>query len=182
MLQEVAWIISVVAMIFTGGVFFFVFLNSKKESEYEPIQRKWYKIRTVWFVVLVTLILIASAGTLRQLPYFADSEIRGYDLVRVDVEAYQYGWGMTQVDFEVGVPYEFHVTSVDVNHGFGIYNEDLEIETQVQAMPDYTNVLHHTFEEPGTYQILCMEYCGIAHHMMILEINVVEPGGLENGE
>lgn len=176
-LQDIALVISAAGIIFTAGVFLFVFFNSKKDEEYAPIQRKWYKVRTVWFVVLIALIMIASAGTLRQLPYFADPEIRGYDITRVDVEAFQYGWEMSQLEFEVGERYEFHVTSRDVNHGFGIYNEDAELLTQVQAMPDYTNVLYHTFEEPGTYEILCMEYCGIAHHMMITEIFVREPGG-----
>lgn len=179
MLQEIAMIISIIGMTFTAGVFLFVFFNSKNESEYEPIQRKWYKVRTVWFVILIALIMIASAGTLRQLPYFADPEIRGYDITRVDVEAFQYGWEMSQLEFEVGQRYEFHVTSRDVNHGFGIYNEDAELLSQVQAMPDYTNVLYYTFEEPGTYEILCMEYCGIAHHMMITELTVKDSGGSE---
>jgi cytochrome c oxidase subunit 2 len=26
--------------------------------------------------------------------------------------------------------------------------------------------LIHTFTEPGTYTVRCLEYCGIAHHAM----------------
>jgi cytochrome c oxidase subunit 2 len=66
----------------------------------------------------------------------------------------------------------FRVTGADVNHGFGVYNENLELVTQVQAMPGYTNKLVYTFDQPGKYRILCLEYCGLAHHAMMGELNV----------
>ena len=40
-------------------------------------------------------------------------------------------------------------------------------------MPGVTNRLVHTFTQPGKYRILCLEYCGLAHHGMILEFDVV---------
>ena len=61
-----------------------------------------------------------------------------------------------------------------MNHGLGIYDPDLQLVVQVQAMPRYTNTVVHTFDRPGTYQILCMEFCGIAHHEMVYEFDVVE--------
>jgi len=73
---------------------------------------------------------------------------------------------------EVGKPVVFKVTGADVNHGFGIYNEDLRLLGQTQAMPGYTNKLVYTFNKPGKYRILCLEYCGLAHHAMITELNV----------
>jgi cytochrome c oxidase subunit 2 len=45
--------------------------------------------------------------------------------------------------------------------------------TQTQAMPGYVNKLYHTFTKPGKYQILCMEYCGAAHHFMVTEFEVL---------
>jgi len=44
---------------------------------------------------------------------------------------------------------------------------------QTQAMPGYTNVLRHTFKDPGNYKILCLEYCGLVHHGMMSELTVV---------
>lgn len=61
---------------------------------------------------------------------------------------------------------EFRVTSLDVNHGFAIYNEANRLITQTQAMPGYVNRLRYKFEEPGSYEILCLEYCGMAHQVM----------------
>ena len=66
----------------------------------------------------------------------------------------------------------YKVTSADVNHGFAIYNADLEVIAQTQAMPTYTNELRVRYPKPGRYKILCLEYCGLAHHAMITEITV----------
>jgi cytochrome c oxidase subunit 2 len=78
--------------------------------------------------------------------------------------------------FTAGVPVEFRVTSADVNHGFAIYGPDDRIVTQTQAMPGFTNRLVHTFAAPGRYRVLCLEYCGLAHHGMLAEFEVVAKG------
>ena len=75
-----------------------------------------------------------------------------------------------------GIPVQFEVTSGDVNHGVGIYDADDHLLTQTQAMPGVTNRLVHTFAQPGRYRILCLEYCGLAHHGMIAEFDVVGSG------
>src|SRR5690606_16771887 len=123
---------------------------------------------------VITILVVAALGTLRQLPYDQPVYGEAVEPIIVDVKALQFGWDMSQTEFKVGEPVEFHVTSQDVTHGFGIYNEDKTLIAQTQAMPEYTNVVYITFDEPGTYEILCMEYCGLAHHLMIGEITVTE--------
>jgi cytochrome c oxidase subunit 2 len=71
------------------------------------------------------------------------------------------------------VPVEFQVTSTDVNHGFAIYAPDGRIEIQTQAMPGVTNKFVHTFAQPGTYKVMCLEYCGVGHAPMTSRITVV---------
>lgn len=66
----------------------------------------------------------------------------------------------------VGKLVEFQVTSKDVNHGMGIYDSSGKLLTQIQAMPGYVNKLKYRFNEPGTYHIICMEFCGLYHHSM----------------
>jgi cytochrome c oxidase subunit 2 len=39
-------------------------------------------------------------------------------------------------------------------------------------MPGYTNRLQVRFDQPGKYEILCLEYCGVAHHVMAATITV----------
>jgi cytochrome c oxidase subunit 2 len=76
-----------------------------------------------------------------------------------------------------GSPVEFRVTSKDVNHDFAVYAPDGRIATQTQAMPGFTNKIVYTFTQPGTYKVMCLEYCGIGHAPMTSEIKVVAAGG-----
>jgi cytochrome c oxidase subunit 2 len=94
---------------------------------------------------------------------------------------YQWRWELSRTEVIAGQPVEFRITSADVNHGFGIYDTNLRLVAQTQAMPGYTNTLRHTFDAEGTYRILCMEYCGLAHHNMVTEIKVVKLPGAKRG-
>jgi cytochrome c oxidase subunit 2 len=40
-------------------------------------------------------------------------------------------------------------------------------------MPGYHNKLTVTFEKAGRYTIACLEYCGLNHHKMIHEFEVL---------
>ncbi|MUV38550.1 Cytochrome-c oxidase [Lentibacillus sp. JNUCC-1] len=173
MVQMMAWIVSLVFMIAVAVVFGVVALKSR-ERAYEPIKKKWYKARSFYAMTLVVFMLVITIYTLRELPYNQPVYGQGNEPVIVDVEALQFGWDMSETTFKVGEPVEFHVTSRDVNHGFGIYDEEMNLLAQTQAMPDYMNKVYMTFDEPGTYDILCLEYCGLAHHMMVSQIEVTE--------
>ncbi|CAF0701745.1 hypothetical protein MPNT_410011 [Candidatus Methylacidithermus pantelleriae] len=59
------------------------------------------------------------------------------------------------------MPVEFLVRAADVNHGFGLYDPDGRLVAEVQAMPGYTNRLTYVFKKPGTYKVLCLEFCGV---------------------
>jgi cytochrome c oxidase subunit 2 len=172
--QEVAWYASLFFMSLIAIVFIVVALKAKKREAYDPIKKKWTKARRPYIIGLVTLMVVVSLYTLRELPYDQPVYGEGIDPVVVDVEAFQFGWEISQTEFKVGEPVEFLVTTRDVTHGFGIYDEDMTLLAQTQAMPEYTNPVYITFDEPGTYQILCMEYCGLAHHLMTAEITVTE--------
>ncbi|QGH35493.1 cytochrome C oxidase subunit II [Gracilibacillus salitolerans] len=173
MVQTVAWITSLIFMLLITFIFLFVALKSTEKREYGRIKKKWYKARTFYGVTLVVFMLIITIYTLRELPYDQPVYGKGEDPTIVDVEALQFGWELSQSEFKVGEAIEFHVTSQDVNHGFGIYDEEMNMIAQTQAMPEYTNVVYLTFTEPGTYEVLCLEYCGLAHHVMTYQITVI---------
>jgi cytochrome c oxidase subunit 2 len=94
----------------------------------------------------------------------------------VDVVGHQWTWDVSQTHLKVGEPVEFRVTASDVNHGFAIYAPDGRIVIQTQAMPGFTNKILYTFQTPGTYRIMCLEYCGVAHHGMTAELEVAAAG------
>jgi cytochrome c oxidase subunit 2 len=174
MIQSVVWFTSLFFMLLIAAIFLWVAISARKKAEYAPVIKKWYKARKMYGTLLVILMLVVTIYTLRELPFNKPSHVAGADVVAVDVEAFQFGFELDQDEFKIGDTVEFNVTTRDVTHGFGIYNPEMEIIAQTQAMPDYTNTIYVTFDEPGTYEILCLEYCGLAHHVMTAKIVVTE--------
>ena len=78
----------------------------------------------------------------------------------------QFSWALSHDCLPSDQPLQFNVTSMDVNHGFAIYDENGHIVGQTQAMPGFTNVLLVSLPKPGTYTIHCTELCGIGHSFM----------------
>jgi cytochrome c oxidase subunit 2 len=177
MLQELAWLVSLAGIAFLAAAFLFVFFRSGDPAEYGPIQKRFYRFRAVWFWALVIVGGWLSAETLGHLPYAATHGEANEEALKVDVTGYQWYWKMSRNQFPAERTVEFRVTSADVNHSFAIYNADDEVVAQTQAMPDYTNKLRHTFDKPGTYKVMCLEYCGLAHHQMKHTLKVTAPNG-----
>ena len=92
----------------------------------------------------------------------------------VKVSGGQFFWTLDPGVVPAHALVRFDVTSVDVNHGFGVYDPDGRMIGSVQAMPGYTNELDLTFDAPGQYRIRCLEYCGLNHHTMEAAFRVVE--------
>lgn len=128
------------------------------------------KARGVLLWGMIVFGIVLSVGTLRE----GTHTVAGPDAMVVNVSGGQWWWETDTYEIPLGQEIEFRVTTEDVTHGMGIYTPDMRLIAQVQAMPGYTNKLVHTFDEAGTYQILCMEFCGIAHHDMINEFDVLE--------
>jgi cytochrome c oxidase subunit II len=173
MIQGVVWAVSMVLMGALAAVFAWVAVGANVAlADYGPIVASAYRLRT-WLFALAVLVLIGvSYQTLTKLPYVSTSQPSVAGMPRVDAVSEQWSWTLTPRAFVVGQTAEFHVTSKDVNHGFALYDPEMHIVAQTQAMPGYTNILRYTFTEPGTYQVLCLEYCGLGHHDMNTEINV----------
>ncbi|MEO9682347.1 MAG: cytochrome C oxidase subunit I [Tateyamaria sp.] len=128
------------------------------------------KTRTRMIWGLVVFGVIVSVASLREWPHTS----AGSDAMVVKISSGQWWWDTDTTEIPLGQQIEFHVTSEDVNHGLGIYDSNMRLVVQVQAMPTYTNKVVHTFDTPGSYRILCMEFCGIAHHDMVSEFEVLE--------
>lgn len=172
MIQVVVWFTSLFFILAIAGVFLWVARSSKQSEEYTPIVKKWYKARRVYGTLLVILMLAVTFYTLRELPFNKPAAVATADVIEVDAEALQFGFILDQSEFNVGDTVKFNVTTQDVTHGFGVYNPDMELIGQTQAMPEYTNSFYLTFDDQGTYTVLCLEYCGMGHHLMKAEIEV----------
>jgi cytochrome c oxidase subunit 2 len=76
-----------------------------------------------------------------------------------------------------GSTIRFYVTSLDVQHGFKINDTNVNM----MVLPGQISTLTAQFDKPGTYNVVCHEYCGsggptIGHHTMYGQIIVEESG------
>jgi cytochrome c oxidase subunit II len=69
------------------------------------------------------------------------------------------------------VEYTLHLSSLDVNHGFSLY----PINVNFQVVPGYDYGLRITPNASGDFRIICNEFCGIGHHIMLGRV-IVEDG------
>jgi len=98
----------------------------------------------------------------------------------VFVAGAQFAWDGFPAVLETGVEYRLHLSTYDVQHGFSIRYEDaLWKQINLQAVPGYEWVVPVRFEEPGTYHVVCNEFCGIGHRLMHAEFHVVPSGQME---
>jgi cytochrome c oxidase subunit 2 len=167
----------ITATIVIGGVFTAVALSTRNSRHVD--YTKANRLRLLFFASLGMILLIFTVLTLTELPY--PVEARAPDRV-VHAVGKQYAWSLTDgtgptleswertfsptVTVPLGQTIEFRVTTLDVNHGFSLYSPDGRLVAQTQAMPGYMNRLRVRFDEPGTYTVLCLEFCGMSHHRM----------------
>lgn len=177
--QNIVWIIALAGMGLIALGFIYVISQAGKPADDAETRKAAHTsivLRRWLFGALVIVFVVGSFATLHHFPIPPQDEPLGVHQV-VDVVGIQWSWQITPDTVTAGSPVEFRVTSKDVNHGFAIYAPDGRIVTQVQAMPGYTNKLVHTFTQPGTYVVQCLEYCGLGHAPMTSKIEVVAARG-----
>jgi cytochrome c oxidase subunit 2 len=175
MVQEVVWGVSIVLMGTLAAVFAWVAIGANVAlADYGPIIASAYRLRTWLFGLAIIVLIGANYDTLGKLPYVSSMSASSSATTTQPVEAVaeQWSWSIKPDAFRVGDTVDFHVASKDFNHGLALYNQDMRNVAHTQAKPVYIKVKRYTFEEPGIYRVLCLEYCGVGHHEMTAEIKV----------
>jgi cytochrome c oxidase subunit II len=72
-----------------------------------------------------------------------------------------------------GVSYTLHISSMDVLHGFSL----VPVNVNLEIVPGYDYALRVEPNRAGDFRIICNEFCGIGHHLMIGKIEVVPAQG-----
>jgi cytochrome c oxidase subunit II len=88
----------------------------------------------------------------------------------VYLQASMWSW-LPILKLQKGVEYTLHLSATDVNHGFGL----LPLNVNLQIVPGYDYALRVTPTEAGDFRVVCNEFCGIGHHLMIGRVIVVDP-------
>ena len=72
---------------------------------------------------------------------------------------------------EKGAEYTLHISSMDINHGINIH----PVNINLQIVPGYDYALPVVPREAGDFPLVCNEYCGVGHHLMVGKIIVEDP-------
>ena len=164
----------------------------------EPVHRVeliWIAVAFIWGLVMFFMMIYWHATgaqnlateTYRTTPnaYYAKvekniadwqvRELNGVPVIKPPAGADVYMLGRMWLwypvlEFERGQSYRLHLSSLDLQHGFSLQ----PININVQVHPGYDHVLTVTPDKSGEYSIVCNEYCGLGHHMMLGKIFVVD--------
>jgi cytochrome c oxidase subunit 2 len=85
-----------------------------------------------------------------------------------DIVGHIFAFTPAKISVPVGAKVTFFATSPDVVHGFFIADTDVNM----MLIPGWVSSATHVFAKPGTYLLMCNEYCGVGHHFMSGTIEV----------
>lgn len=161
-----------IVLVVAGLVFFAaIFLSTRPAQRAKPASvDRWMGREVAWFAIVIVILLGSVAATIGHTPWNASAKA-GRQLVTVT--ALQYGFKFSTTTMHVDRQVEFHLKSLDVNHGFAVFDPDGTFVAQAQMVPGYDTTLRLTFTKPGKYVVRCFEYCGIGHAAMVGEFTVV---------
>lgn len=167
--QSLALLISLGLLALLSASFIAVLRRSGESVPLEQVSKPAYRLRGRLFILLIVAGIGISVATLAPWPHDARANQVNQT---IQIKARQWAWELSSDRAKVGDVVEFVVTSADVTHGFALYDPQRRVVAQIQAMPGFVNKVRHEFVEPGKYEVLCLEYCGLAHHAMVAEIHV----------
>jgi cytochrome c oxidase subunit II len=144
----------VIALVVVGSVWWSTHRRGRVDREALAERER------AWFVVVIGLLAILLFSTILFTPYVESSPA---DAQTVRVEGRQFAWTLTPSRLQAGRAVRFVVRARDVNHNFAVYNPAGTLLFQVQAVPESDTIVRYTFKRPGTYTILCLEFCGLGH-------------------
>jgi cytochrome c oxidase subunit 2 len=169
-MQNLAWVLSLILMAAVAAVFLWVAAGASRTGDPGAGRAARWRSNLFWVAILAGILI--TFGTLWEWPIAGHAQAVTKPDVVIRATGHQWRWQLDRDTVRVGQLVEFEVTASDVNHGMAIYQNKTRMVAQAQAMPGYVNKLQVRFTEPGDYEVLCLEYCGVAHHGMRAVIKV----------
>lgn len=165
----------------------------------DKFEGAWIRISVAVLFVFIIAITVSSFAVGVQLPGqysriqpedfsdpnnpFSDPGLR--ELAPGKYEAYitaqTWSFMPSEIRVPVGSEITFYITARDVLHGFKLIGTNVNM----MALPGQVSTLKAVFDEPGTYDFICHEYCGyvegspIGHHTMYGQVIVEGPDTAE---
>lgn len=134
----------------------------------------------LWWTVIPTIFVIVLA--IYSVKIWYGIEVAAPPSTGITVESIGHQWYYTfrypgihgeitdAMHLQVGVPVRLEVTSTDVIHSFWVPAMRLKAD----MIPGSINTLEFTPLYPGSYQIICTEFCGTEHSTMDKQKVIIE--------
>ena len=183
-LYQLFAIIAVVVFAVVVGLIGWAIVKYRAKDDELPDQfRGNVKLELVWFAIPQVIVIVLFAVSMLTQSEVAD-EVEDPD-VTIESVAFRWGWRFTYADEDVAitgtaedppeivVPVDrelaFELEARDVIHNF--YVPRFLIKRDM--IPGRTNRLDLSVDDPGTYDGLCAEFCGLLHSDMTFTIRAV---------
>jgi cytochrome c oxidase subunit 2 len=174
-LTSTGWVIAIgyaaLALIGTTIVLF-VYRSTRVGFRVRVASRETLEKREgLWGIAVIAFLVALLAGTIFSVPYWTSDATEPEQVV--DVTGRQFAWTIDPAQIKAGVETEFDIHAADVNHAMGLYDPMGRMVRQVNVLPGVTQTLTLTLDDPGTWEVRCLEYCGIDHHLMENRLEVL---------
>jgi cytochrome c oxidase subunit 2 len=159
--SEIAWII----VAFSWGLVMFFMMVYWHAVGRQNLSNEAYRTTPEAF----------TARTQAMIESYQTGEEQGFPVVRPppgsDVYLIARLWQWWPIlELQKDQSYRLHISSLDYQHGFSLQPTNINL----QIHPGYEMVLTVTPNEAREYAIVCNEYCGLGHHLMVGKIHVVD--------
>jgi cytochrome c oxidase subunit II len=157
------------------------FRERRGQPDGEPPQfHGSFRLELGWTIVPILILAALSAYTFIRLPDVKGADESGAAVMKVQVEAFQFGWNFTYpgnkaasqqgtLVLPVHTPVQLVFTSRDVVHDFWVP----QLGPKMDVVPGQTNRQTYTPDTIGTYTGQCAEFCGTGHAGMKITVRVV---------
>ena len=159
----------------------------------EKQERRWIKLSFAWCMVLFAMMPLwhfkggqnpsgvrsrvdpieFANRTAKFIEEYKVGEEKGFPVVApppgADIYLLSRMWQWSPVlKLKKDTEYTLHLSSADVNHGFSLF----PVNINIQVVPGYDYALRVTPNKAGDFRVICNEFCGIGHHLMIGKVIV----------
>jgi cytochrome c oxidase subunit 2 len=150
--------------------------NRKRQPQ--PVSQKDHNIwlETTWIIIPTILVGIMfwygweGYLSLRRIPDNA-IPIQGSSRMWSWLFTYENGKTSDKLYVPVGQPVRIQLSSEDVLHSFYVP----AFRVKRDCVPGMETYAWFVAEEPGSYDLFCAEYCGVAHSSMITTVEAIPP-------
>ncbi len=162
------WVL-MVSLIFMAVIAYFFVATIKAVDGEDAVDPNDRRGKLIWGMLIAGIVI--TTASLWSWPHAVSDES---EAIVVNATGAQWSWDIDNEELPLGKPVVFNVHTEDVTHGLGVVDETGRLLFQAQAIPGYVNKVEYVFSKAGEYRVICMEYCGLAHHDMTTEFTVGE--------